>query len=93
MLFRAPGINKLNKRTTAIGIDETLIEKSIEGFDLAVNDMSANLDAELAHFKTRIKEEKIAKIENKDGSRNGGTFGFYLLVLMLSLILLRKKLD
>ncbi|MEH6817992.1 MAG: GlyGly-CTERM sorting domain-containing protein, partial [Pseudoalteromonas distincta] len=90
MLFRAPGISKLEKRTTAIGIDETLSEKSAEGFNLAVSDMSTNLDAELARFKTRVKEEKIVKVENKDGSSSGGSLSIYLLVL-LSLFVMRSK--
>ena len=90
MLFRAPGINKLEKRTTAIGIDETLSEKSLEGFGLAVTDMTVNLDAELASFKTRVKEEKIAKVEHRKGYSGGGSIGYYLLVLVF-VVLTRKS--
>lgn len=86
MLFRAPGINKLEKRTTAVGIDETLTEKSLEGFGLAVTDMTVNLDAELARFKTRVKEEKIAKVEHREGYSGGGSMGYYLLVLVFALL-------
>jgi rhombotail lipoprotein len=82
MLFRAPGINRLEKRTTAIGIDDTLSEKSLEGFGLAVTDMSTNLDAELALFKTRVKEEKIAKVEHRE-NYSGGSLSFYCLFLIL----------
>lgn len=85
MLFRAPGINKLEKRTTAVGIDDTLSEKSLEGFGLAVTDMTVNLDAELARFKTRVKEEKIAKVEHREGY-SGGSMSFYLLVLALMVL-------
>ena len=67
MLFRAPGINKLEKRTTAIGVDTAITEKSIEGFSLAVADMTTNLNAELTRFKDRVKNEKIAKVERKAG--------------------------
>lgn len=90
MLFRAPGINKLTKRTTAVGIDETLSEKSLEGFGLAVADMSTNLDAELIRFKTRVKEEKIAKIEHREGY-SGGSTSYYFLMLMF--VALTKKLT
>jgi len=93
MLFRAPGISKLEKRTTAIGIDETLNEKSLEGFNLAVTDMSLNLDAELARFKTRVKEEKIAKIENKDGSSSAGAFSVFFLFLTSLLVLKRRNIN
>lgn len=88
MLFRAPGLNKLEKRTTAIGVDDTLMEKSLEGFGLAVSDMTINLDAELAQFKTRVKEEKIAKVEHRKGY-SGGAASHYLLILMV-LMLTRK---
>jgi rhombotail lipoprotein len=91
MLFRAPGINKLTKRTTAVRIDETLSEKSLEGFGLAVTDMTANLDAELANFKTRIKEEKIAKILHRKGYSDGGSMNLYLLILVL--VVLTSKLT
>ena len=89
MLFRAPGINKIEKRTTAVGIDETLSEKSLEGFELAVTDMTVNLDAELARFKTRVKEEKIAKVEHREGFSGGGSMGYSLLVLVF-IVLTRK---
>jgi rhombotail lipoprotein len=89
MLFRAPGINKLEKRTTAVGIDDTLSKKSLEGFGLAVSDMSSNLDDELSRFKTRIKEEKIAKVEHREGY-SGGSVHYYFLALLL--IVLARKL-
>lgn len=82
MLFRAPGINKISKRTTAIGIDKTLSEKSLEGFTLAVTDMTANLNAELGRFKARVKEEKVAKIEHRKGYSGGGSASFSLLILL-----------
>lgn len=84
MLFRAPGINKLEERSTVIGIDETIAEKSYEGFDLAVKDMVINLDDELARFKVRVKEEKIANVEHKQGYSGGGLGGLILLLLSLT---------
>ena len=89
MLFRAPGINKLEERSTAVGIDETIAEKSYEGFDLAVKDMIINLDDELGRFKTRVKEEKVAKVEHKEGY-GGGSLGMSLL-LLLGCISLRRR--
>lgn len=91
MLFRAPGINKLDKRTTAIRIDETLSEKSLEGFNLAVTDMTTNLDSELALFKTRIKEDNVAQIEHREGY-SGGTINIYLLIF-LGLMILKKLIK
>lgn len=88
MLFRAPGINKITKRTTAVGINDTLSEKSLEGFGLAVTDMTTNLDAELVHFKKRVKEEKIAKVEHRQGY-SGGSMNLSLFILVF-LVLIRK---
>ncbi|MFT4654524.1 MAG: rhombotail lipoprotein [Kangiellaceae bacterium] len=87
MLFRAPGINKLEKRTTAVGIDRVMSDKSIEGFSLAVADMSTNLDAELARFESRVKEEKVAKVELRDGYSGGSSSLYVLLYLGLILII------
>lgn len=89
MLFRAPGVSKLEKRTTAIGIDDTLAEKSLEGFGIAVDDMTTNLDAELARFKTRVKEDKVATVEHREGYSGGGSMGFYW-VLLMSIAWLRR---
>ena len=67
MLFRAPGISKQGNISTAVGIDKARSRRSIKGFDAAVEDMTVNLDAELARFKTRVKEEKIAKVQRREG--------------------------
>lgn len=85
MLFRAPGISKLEKRTTAVGINSTLSDKSSEGFNLAVTDMNVNLNAELARFKTRVKEEKIAIVEHRKGYSGGGSIDYLLFILVLVL--------
>jgi len=89
MLFRAPGINKIEKRTTAIGIDDTLTEKSLESFSLAVADMTTNLDVELANFKSRVKEERIAKIERREGYSGGGSMDLYFLALLFALLTIK----
>jgi len=82
-----PGINKIDKRTTAIGIDRTMSDKSIEGFALAFEDMSKYLDAELAQFKTRVKEEKIAKVERRDAYIGGSVSALTLIFLLFNLSL------
>jgi len=93
MLFRAPGLNKLEKRTTAIGIDETLSEKSLEGFELAVTDMTVNLETELGQFKTRVKEDKIAKVEHREGYSSGGSMNYSLLLLFFIILAVRKVIT
>jgi len=90
LLFRAPGINKIEKMSTAIGVDETLDEKSFEGFEAAVEDMTANLNAELDGFKTRVKEEKVAKVEYKK-NYSGSSTGPLALLLLLVVSVFRRK--
>lgn len=87
MLFRAPGINKLTKRTTAIGIDNALLEKSLQSFDHAVADMTVNLEAELARFATRVKDEKVASINVREGYSGGGSFYAWIPIAMLFLLI------
>ena len=86
MLFRAPGISKLGKLSTAVGIDKARSKRSIKGFDIAVADMTANLDGELARFKTRVKEEKIAKVQRREGYSGGGSLGLFPLACLFLLL-------
>ncbi|WP_299007045.1 rhombotarget lipoprotein [uncultured Shewanella sp.] len=90
MLFRAPGTNTLKETSTAIRINDTLSSKSNESFQLAVTDMTRHLNAELARFKTRVKEEKIAKVEHKEGY-SGSAINFYTLLILLSIFIFKLK--
>ena len=86
MLFRAPGINTLSESSTAIKIDSVLAKKSMESYTLAVADMSKNLDIELANFKTRVKEDKVAKVERREGYGGGSVMWCTLLVLVSTIV-------
>ena len=87
MLFRAPGISKQGNISTAAGIDKARSRRSIKGFDAAVEDMTVNLDAELARFKTRVKEEKIAKVQRREGYTGGGSLGLFSVVCLFLLLI------
>lgn len=89
MLFRAPGINKVDQRSTAVGIDDTLNNQSNSSFNLAVDDMIVNLDAELGSFKSRVKEEKIANVNHKNGTSSGSVF--WLLALLAGGLILKYR--
>jgi rhombotail lipoprotein len=91
MLFRAPGINKLSESSTAIKIDAVLAEKSMESYTLAVADMSKNLDIELANFKTRVKKDKVAKVERREGYGGGSVMWMTLLVLGSTIVMRKRK--
>ncbi len=90
MLFRAPGISKVEKNSTLVDINKSLAVNANKGFELAVADMAKNLNDELSRFKQRVKDEKVAKIEHRKGY-SGGSFGFALLFSFLLLSLLRFR--
>jgi rhombotail lipoprotein len=84
MLLRAPGISSLRKRSTAIGVDSVMAKKSLQGFNIAFDDMIKNLDSELTRFRARAKEGKSVKIQHQKGYSSGGSFDpFFLLILLL----------
>ena len=83
MLFRAPGVSKVETLSTAVNLDQTTYENSSKGFDMAVLDMLVNLNDELNNFKVRVNEERIAKVENREGYRGGSSGIGLLLVLAL----------
>ncbi len=86
LLLRAPGVNSLRKRSTAIGVDSVMKSKSLQGFNLAFDDMIKNLDQELVHFRTRLKEGKgipVARVQYRQGYSAGGGFSGWLLGIIL----------
>lgn len=89
LLFRAPGVSKLDKRSTAIGASKAISKKSLEGFELAVVDMIGNLDAELARFKIRVKEEKIAIVEHRKNYSGGGSMGVFSLIFAIAVLIVK----
>jgi len=93
MLMRAPGISKLSKRSTAIGVDSVIAEKSQRGFELAFDDMIKNLNTELGRFRARAKEGRSVKIQHRQGYGGGSAAGSSGGLLLLSLLLLVRRLK
>ncbi len=89
MLLRAPGVSSLTKRSTAIGVDSVMAQKSLQGFNIAFDDMIKNLDGELTRFKARAKEGKSVEIRHQQGYSRGGSISF-LFLMLLGLFGLRK---
>lgn len=87
MLMRAPGISKLRKRSTAIGVDHVMQNKSYAGFNLAFDDMMTNLDTELLIFKEKVKQGKSVNIQNLESySAAGSLNNVFLLSLLILLV-------
>lgn len=93
MLFRAPGLSKTERSSTAIGAEKNIDRQSMQGFELAVDDMVVNLNSELDRFKTRVKEEKVASVEYRKHSSGGGggAWGSLACVSLLLLAFFRRR--
>jgi len=94
LLMRAPGVSKLTKRSTAIGVDSVMTQKSYQGFELAFDDMIKNLDVELALFKDKVKQGSSVNITNQQAYAAGGSvdvrLSIFLLLLFLSKIFINR---
>ncbi len=93
LLMRAPGVSKLSKRSTAIGVDTVMTKKSLQGFDLAFDDMIKNLDVELNRFKDRIQQGTSVKITNQQAYSAAGTVNVGLSLFLLSLFFSKALIN
>lgn len=85
LLFRAPGVNKTEDRSTAIDSNESLRKGGEQSFTAAMQIMTVNLDAELDRFRDRATDNpEVARVEWKP-SHGGGSFGASLLLVLLLL--------
>lgn len=82
LLFRAPGTSQVKAGATAVGLETKLRADSAKGFQLATDDMVKNLEAQLASFRTRIKERpEQVRIVHRPGYTGAGSFGSALALL------------
>ena len=82
LLFRAPGINKENRKSTAVGLIEAQRKTSEASISAAVAHMNTNLAFELDRFRERIEEDpQVATVTYAEGW-GGGSFGWLLLVIL-----------
>ena len=86
MLFRAPGTDRDQHYSTAVSTNKNASEASGESYQRAVAQMTTNLDAELTRFRTRIKEEKVARVTYRQGYSGAGSAGPIGLCLFLLIL-------
>lgn len=72
LLFRAPGVNKTEDRSTLVNSPEEVRKSREESFNLAMDDMTTNLKTELDSFQERIKKDKSVTISHREGYTGGG---------------------
>lgn len=82
LLFRAPGISRDKRHSTAINNPEALREASQSGFDTAFDQMIVNLDQSLAGFKDKVRDQpEHYKVSYAKGYGGGATGPWLLLGL------------
>jgi rhombotail lipoprotein len=72
LLFRAPGIDRIEARTTLVESPEETRKARERSFDNAIASMTVNLDKELEAFRERIKTDKSVTITQRPGTGRGG---------------------
>ena len=86
LLFRAPGINRREFRSTAVENPEKLREERTAGFTAAMGDMTDNLVQELDRFEDRLEQEPtLAQVEWSEKSEGGGAAADWLVLLVMLL--------
>jgi len=71
LLFRAPGVNRVEATSTLINSPEKMRSARENSFTLAMNDMTGNLHKELDRFKDRIQKDKSVTISGREGFSMG----------------------
>lgn len=89
LLFRAPGLSRVNGLATPINLSQALREDSQRGFTAAATNLVANLQTELATLQARLKERPDdVKIVHSPGYKAGaGAFGTVEVLLLAGLVL------
>lgn len=86
LLFRAPGVSRIEARSTPINITEELREDADAGFQNAATNLVANLKTELASFQERVRNRpEDVKIVARPGYTGAGASGLLEIALLLTL--------
>lgn len=92
LLFRAPGISRTTGHSTLVNNTEGLRNESREGFDTAFQQMTGDLDVALTSFRQKVKDQpETYKLSYAQGYSGGGSYGFYVLVALGGILLLRRR--
>jgi len=96
MLFRAPGTSVVKGNATPVNLSEELRADSLEGFNLAADNMIENLNLQLDNFKEKIKiHPEQVKIVHSAGytGGGGGSVSLYELALFLFVAVVIRNLT
>ncbi|MEN3159077.1 rhombotarget lipoprotein [Alkalimonas sp. NCh-2] len=84
LLFRAPGQSEVKGRSTPVNLSAELRQDSRQGFALAIDDMTMNLQQELKQFEQRLKDRPAdIRVAQRSGGSGGAVAGWMLLLGLL----------
>ena len=84
LLFRAPGLSRVEGRATLANVERRLDEDRLTGFLKAAEEMTGNLKLELAAFQERVKAEpERYAVSYAEGYTGGGSLDLVVLAAML----------
>jgi rhombotail lipoprotein len=73
LLFRAPGVSRIQARATPVNLSEELRDDADRGFQLAATNLAAQLKTQLADFQERVRNRpEDVKIVARPGYTGGG---------------------
>ena len=87
LLFRAPGVHESRGSDTLVNTIEETRKRRAESFDMAMEDMTQNLNDEMNVFVERVKTEKVATVVHRPGYSGGGGGGALGWLSLLPLML------
>jgi len=93
MLFRAPGVSQVSGKATPINLSEELRLDSVQGFEVAAENMVKNLKYQLSVFKASIKNNpKQATVTHREGySGGGGAVGIFEITMLFLMLIISFK--
>ena len=90
LLFRAPGTSQVSGKSTPVNLSEELRADSIQGFEQAAVNMTANLKEQLDAFKRKIKDNPSqVQISHREGYGGGGGTQWPFLLILSGLAIFR----
>ena len=95
MLFRAPGTSIVKGSATPVNLSEQLRADSLKSFEQAADEMTKNLDLQLASFKEKIKAnpEQVKVVHTKGYSGGGGAISLFELAILLIIAAVKINLT
>jgi rhombotail lipoprotein len=91
LLFRAPGVNKIESSSTLVEVERDTRKAREASFEKAMADMTVSLDKELALFKERIKTDRSVTVSRSGDQGGGGAMDFAMLLVAGLALLLRRR--